>query len=269
LWEVSIKKLVFIAIIVSIAFILQSHAQINYQPPSVAQGAYPEIAIDASGDIHLVYARGESLYYKRFDSNSEKWSKEENVGLSTEKVHRSDPEIEIGHDGTLHTIVGPDYAFKNDGDWKSIDPDVVRDTALTVDSNGNVFLCRRNFSEDGYIGIQKRPFGKEHFVSLPHPDIAAGFPTGRNNHVYGDIAVSPLDDSIHVVYRHGTPTHCAYRFPTDGGQTWQGGGIVDDDREAPSIVITPSGGDLRGYRPRVSLSENRQSQRVETSWATG
>ena len=50
-------------------------AQVVAQAPQqVARGAYPDIAADAGGGLHLVYVRDDSLYYRsRLNGN---WSAE-------------------------------------------------------------------------------------------------------------------------------------------------------------------------------------------------
>jgi hypothetical protein len=63
----------------------------------------------------------------------------------------------------------------------------------------------------------------------------------RSDHVYGSIAVSPVDDSLHIVYRHATPKKISYRVPIDGGRSWKGGGITDFEPEAPDITVTEKG----------------------------
>jgi hypothetical protein len=210
------------------------------QVKSVSKGSYPDITTDQNGDLHLVYARENELYYKKFTKAENLWSDEQTVGLQTEKVNRSDPEIVIDSTGNPHIIVGSQYAYNNGQEWIPIEPNIDRDTALAIDNNDIIYICKRG-GEKGFIGIQTRKKGESTFTSLPDPDVSSGFKAGRNDHVYGDIAVSPVDNSIHVVYRHGTPTHCAYRFSIDGGKTWQGGGVTDDDREAPSIAVSKNG----------------------------
>ncbi|MBD3265584.1 hypothetical protein GF373_02855 [bacterium] len=208
----------------------------------VAEGAYPDITVDHAGDFHLAYAREEFLYYQKYDREAKTWGGEEAVGVPVGKVHRSDPEIVMNPNfGSPQVIVGKHMAWKGKKKWAPWPLNVVRDTALAIDSKGTVFICRRGGFHGGYMGVLRMQNTDSRFFPTADPDIAAGFEAGRNDHVYGDIAVSAVDDSVHVVYRHGTPTHCAYRYSTDMGKTWKGGGITDDDREAPAIAIARDG----------------------------
>ena len=46
--------------------------------------------------------------------------------------------------------------------------------------------------------------------------------------------MNPVNDSVHVVYRHGKPTNFAYRTSADTGQIWAGGGVSSNDDEEPT-----------------------------------
>ncbi len=231
---------VFTQLTLLLLFSLSIHANID-SPLVVARGSYPEIEFDHNNNLHLVYARSESLFYKFYNAETRSWSDEQNTGVSTDKVHRSDPEIEIDSQGRPHVICGPGYAWMDNDVWKQIDPKVVRDTSLALTDTDDVIITKRGGAAGGFIGIQKRSANANSFVSMPDADTASGHLPGRNDHVYSDIAASPVDGSLHIVYRHGTPTHCAYRYSEDGGETWRGGGIIDDDKEAPSIFIDDDG----------------------------
>ena len=50
-----------------------------------------------------------------------------------------------------------------------------------------------------------------------------------------------VNDSVHVVYRHGKPTNFAYRTSADTGQNWAGGGVSSNDDEEPSGTASASG----------------------------
>jgi hypothetical protein len=203
-------------------------------PAVVAQGAYPDLAVDSAGDVHIVYARSGSLYYNKWDAGSRTWDGEDNVGLSVGELERSDPEIVIDSSDRPHVMVGSSYAYWNGSQWVSINPGVSRDTAMAIDSQDNVFIVRRGGQNGGYLGLRKRSAGSSSFSALPDPDIAGGLPLGRNDHVYGHIFVNPADDSLHVLYRHAAPTDFSYRGSTNSGQNWFGGGVSGDDAESPS-----------------------------------
>jgi photosystem II stability/assembly factor-like uncharacterized protein len=76
---------------------------------------------------------------------------------------------------------------------------------------------------------------------MSDPDSANGLPVGANDHVYGTIFINPTDDSLHIIYRHAAPRNASYRSSTDGGISWTGAGISDDDAEAPSGVAGADG----------------------------
>lgn len=213
----------------------------QFEPSKVARGAYPDIAVDKAGNVHLVYVRDDALYYRRLDALAGRWSEETSTGLPAGSANRSDPEIVIDSKGRPHMLVGTRYAWLDGDKWDAIDPGVVRDTAMAIDSKDNVYIVRRGGKNGGYIGLRKRAAGAAEFVSMPDPDTAGGLSLGRNDHVYSHVFVSPADDSIHIVYRHGAPTNCAYRTSSDGGRTWRGAGISNDDYEAPSGAAAPDG----------------------------
>ena len=115
---------------------------------------------------------------------------------------------------------------------------------MAIDGFDNIYICRRGGASGGYIGLMKLPAGTSTWQSLSDPDIANGQPIGRNDHVYTHIFASDDDDTIHLVYRHAAPNDMAYRYSTDGGATFSGGGVSGDDAEAPSGYV---GGDGNIY----------------------
>lgn len=210
-------------------------------PAVVAQGSYPDLAVDSNGDVHIIYARSGSLYYKKWDAGDGTWGAEDATGLSDGQVERSDPEIVIDSQDRPHIMGGSSYAYWNGSGWTSINPGVTRDTAMAIDGNDNVYIVRRGGHNGGYLGLRVRYAGASSFSALPDPDIANGLPLGRNDHVYGHVFINPVDDSVHIMYRHGAPSWFAYRASTDGGQNWFGGGVSGDDHEAPSGAASLAG----------------------------
>jgi hypothetical protein len=210
-------------------------------PSVVAQGAYPDLAVDSAGDVHLVYVRSGTLYYREYSAADRTWSTESQPGLGAGDVSRSDPEVVIDSQDRPHVLVGSSYAYHDGSGWIQINPGVTRDTAMAIDSGDNVLVCRRGGHEGGYLGLRIRRAGTSSFTSLPDPDVADGLPLGRNDHVYGHVFVNPVDDSIHIVYRHGAPDNCAYRGSINSGSNWFGGGVSGDDHEAPSGTASGDG----------------------------
>lgn len=205
----------------------------------VAHGAYPDLAVSIEGVVHLVYVRDGELRHRSRGPNG--WSAEESTGLSAEGVERSDPEVVLDSSGRPHVLVGGGFARRDTDGWQAIDPQAARDTALAIDSRDHIYVVRRGGANGGWLGLLQLEPGADEFRPLEDPDTATGLPSFRNDHVYGHVAVSPTDDSLHIVYRHARPLRFSYRTSSDGGRTWQAGGIADDDREAPSLAISPAG----------------------------
>jgi hypothetical protein len=221
---------------------LSAAARGEIVPAEVARGAYPDLAVDAAGNLHLVYVRAGKLWYRQRPQAAHDWTAEQDTGLGEGRVPRSDPEVVTDSHNRPHVMVGGGYAWFNGTRWQPVKIDVVRDTAMAIDAQDNVYVVRRGGHQGGHIGLLVRRAGTSSFEAsafepLPDPDIASGLPLGRNDHVYGHLAIDPADSSLHIVYRHGSPKPCAYRTSSDGGRTWSGGGICDDDRESPSVCI--------------------------------
>ncbi len=223
-----------------------------YPPPDglgskvVATGAYPALAVDSQGDVHLAYARDGKLWYRQFDAQSETWSNEQWTKIDQFASYRNKPRIVIDSKDRPHVLGGRGngtgrYAYWNGSQWVVFSDNLNRDTDLAIDSKDNVYIVRRGGSFGGYLGARLRLAGSNSLNILPDPDIANGLPLGRNDHVYGTVFVNPIDDSVHVVYRHGKPTNFAYRTSEDKGQNWAGGGVSGNDDEEPSGIASPSG----------------------------
>jgi hypothetical protein len=209
-------------------------------PVKVGTGAYPDLAVDAKGRVHIVYARDEGVYYRAYQSG--KWTSEEKVPIEAGMASRSDPDVAVDTHGKVHVLAGKSYAVKESGNWRTIPIDIVRDTAMAIDSRGNVYVCRRGGHNGGLVGLLRRRAEESRFEPLPDPDIANGLPKGQgSDHVYGHVVVNAQDDSIHVVARHGAPKPIIYRVSTDGGKNWAGSAVADDKSEAPSAAVAPDG----------------------------
>ena len=215
-------------------------------PQVVATGAYPALAVDSQGDVHLAYARDGKLWYRKFDAQSETWSNEQWTKIDQFASYRNKPRIVIDSKDRPHVLGGKGngtgrYAYWNGSQWVVFSDNLNRDTDLAIDSKDNVYIVRRGGSFGGYLGARLRLAGSNSLNILPDPDIANGLPLGRNDHVYGTVFVNPVDDSVHVVYRHGKPTNFAYRTSEDKGQNWAGGGVSGNDDEEPSGTASASG----------------------------
>ena len=208
----------------------------------IGEGTYPDLAVDRQGHVHVVYARGRQLLYRKLDVHNNTWTDEQDPGVPATNPERSDPEVVVDSNGRPHVFCGQTYAWHDGDTWRQLTPGVGRDSAMAIDSRNNVYLVRRGGHHGGLVGLLVRKAGGEAFQPLPDPDTANGLPKGKgSNHVYGHIVVSPVDDSLHVVYRHGAPVEVCYRTSTDAGRTWAGCGISKDRAEAPSAAAGPDG----------------------------
>lgn len=215
-------------------------------PQVVATGAYPALAVDSTSNVHLAYARDGKLWYRRYDAQSRDWSSEQWTGIDQLASYRNKPRIAVDSLDRPHVLGGKSngtgrYAYWNGTDWVVFSDGLNRDTDLAIDSQDNVYIVRRGGSFGGYLGARLRLAGADSLNILPDPDTANGLPLGRNDHVYGSVFVNPVDDSVHVVYRHGKPTNFAYRTSDDTGQNWAGGGVSSNDDEEPSGTASASG----------------------------
>ncbi|KKS97706.1 MAG: hypothetical protein UV73_C0006G0060 [Candidatus Gottesmanbacteria bacterium GW2011_GWA2_43_14] len=211
----------------------------------IAAGTYPDIAADSLGNAHIVYESGGKLIYRKFTLATNSLGPEEDTGISQNASYRNDPSVAIDSQNRPHVIGGTGtgggkYAFWNGSIWQQIGS-FNRDTAIDLDKNDNVYVIQRGGTSGGYIGLFKKPAGATVFTPLSDPDTANGLPKGENDHVYGDIALNLLDNSLHIVYRHGPGSaQFSYRGSANG-TSWIGGGVSNDDTEAPSITVTSQG----------------------------
>lgn len=238
----------------STAVITSEKATASTIPVSIANGHFPDLAVDALGNIHVVYARDHYMYYKKFDKKSGKWEQEQSTdvwgksgNLLPDKgffEERSDPDIVIDSKNRPHVFCGSEYAYLDGPKWKKINPVAkaddptrgFRDTELAIDSKDNIYLIHRGGYNGGNMGLIKLPAGSEQWIQLPDPDL----PVDPNvtNHVYPDISIDLSDDSIHIVLRHATPKKVSYRASHDGGITWVAEGIWDKpEPESPHIIV--------------------------------
>lgn len=208
-------------------------------PIKIATGTYPNIAVDAQGDAHIVYESNGKLMYRKFTASTNSLGNEQDTGISQNASYRNDPDVAIDSQNHPHVLGGlgnngGKYAYWNGTTWAQIGS-FNRDTAIDIDTNDNVFVVQRAGASGGYLGLFKRAANATTFTQLPDPDIANSLPKGENDHVYADIFINKKDNPINIVYRHGpTGSQFSYRSSNDGGNNWSGGGVSNDDTEAPS-----------------------------------
>jgi hypothetical protein len=213
-------------------------------PMVIGRGSYPDLAVDNRGNVHVVYGRNDSLFYRKLDVRRWKWSDETSpANILIEKIgqhgiERSDPDIVIDNDNMPHVFAGSEYAYfdKQNKKWTKVRPrdKPMRDTELAVDNFGNALLVHRGGNNTGEMGILMLPKGATCWVPLTDPDTYTG---SRNDHVYPDMDVSPIDNTIWVVQRHGLAKRITAHFSNDQGKTWQSEPISDQGQESPHIVI--------------------------------
>ncbi len=212
----------------------------------VAQGHFPDIAADKFGDLHLVYGRNDTLYYKKYDVSEKSWSHEIsplNVYIQAPNnfgIKRSDPDIVVDSAGNPFIFAGSDFVYLKNGKWVSKRPHerLIRDTEIAIDANDNIYLVHRGGNNGGYLGLLKFTPGIEEWQALTDPDFEN---LGRNDHVYADIATCPVTKSLYVIQRHAVPKKVTCNISKDGGQTWRHEGISDIEPESPHIVVDTNG----------------------------
>lgn len=206
------------------------------KPEVVAQGNFPDLAVDQQGNIHLVYNR-EGLRYKKYDASKKQWGAEMEVGCACENVVRADPDVVIDSKGQPHVYCGNEYAWFDGKTWNKVKSKGSRDSELVINSNDQLFLVSRGGNFKGHIGMETRQ-GNAKWSFLPDPDEKG---KSVNNHVYNDLFVD-ANNTLHLVQRHGPVKEVTYRRSTDNGKTWPIEEAISDDRaESPHIVGCKSG----------------------------
>lgn len=206
------------------------------RPKVVAEGNFPDLAVDQQGNIHMVYNRA-GLRYKKYDASKKQWGAEMEVGCACENVVRADPDVVIDSKGQPHVYCGNEYAWFDGKNWNKVKPKGSRDSELAINSNDQLFLVSRGGNFKGHIGMETRQ-GNSAWTFLPDPD-----ENGKsvNNHVYNDLFVD-ANSTLHLVQRHGPVKEVTYRRSTDNGLTWPIEEAISDDRsESPHIVVSKSG----------------------------
>jgi len=210
-------------------------------PMRVAKGEYPDMVVDGAGDLHLVYGRNDTLFYKKFDRNMQEWTGEVNPGGMLIRsgdfgIRRSDPDIVVDSENQPHIFAGSDYVYRTDDTWQSVRPlqRAIRDTELAIDHNDNLYLLHRGGNNVGDIGILRRKPGSDEWVPLADPDNGR---LGMSNHVYPDMDVDS-NNNLYVIQRHAYPSKgTQVNISYDGGKTWENEKFTIEEPESPHIVI--------------------------------
>lgn len=148
-------------------------------------------------------------------------------------------------------VLGDTYSYNSGGQGQTLNAGLLRDTDMALDSNDNLSITTRGENTSEYTGpghtqIVKRVDAANSFSARTHIDHVV---SGRNNHVYGDIAISPADDPIYVTYRHEPPMEHSIRVST--GATLPDGSIVIERTWTVSDGV--SGDVMEGSAALISL----------------
>jgi hypothetical protein len=231
-----------------------NNSKIEYTPVTLAPGSVqeigfgnrPDIAVDNLGNLHLVYARDQVLYYKKWDAASKLWSGEEKtsvvMGKNKSYVTRADPDILIGSNNEIYVMSWSEFAVKKGNEWNHISPtwdSNYRDTEMAIDNEDNIYLIKRGGSTGGNLGIQKLEKGASEWVILSDPDSDLDL-AGISDHVYPDICIDH-HNNIHIVRRHGPGNTTLYHFSKDGGKSWTHSVVCEDEPEGSFIETLSEG----------------------------
>ncbi len=227
----------------------EKYGPVTLAPGSVKEigfGNRPDIAVDKSGNLHLVYARNQVLYYKKWDAASEMWREEEQtsivMGNNKSYVTRADPDILIGSNNEIYVMSWNDFAVKKGNEWIHISPtrdSNYRDTEMAIDKNDNIYLIKRGGFTGGNLGVQKLAKGATEWMILADPDSDIDL-AGISDHVYPDITIDH-HNNIHIVRRHGPGNTTFYHCSQDGGRTWTHSVVCEDEPEGSFIETLSEG----------------------------
>ncbi len=214
-------------------------------PSVIADGAYPDIVLDHQGNVHLVYARGTAVYYRKYTPGSG-WSSEQNTTISSIITYQNNPDIVVDSNGNPHVVGGTStaaqYAYKSGNSWVKIGANIQRGTEMAIDSDDNIYIIDRGGNNGGHMGCVKRNAGANSFTTLVDPDKASGlFSSSTTDHVYADLHID-ANDNIHIVQRHATSSKdTGYSYSTNGGQSYSGSIVSPHEPEGPHVTTLPNG----------------------------
>ena len=179
--------------------------------PIGTQGSYPDIQVDGTGNLHLVYGRSGKTYYRMLARGARAFTAEEYAGVGASSDHREQPDVGIDGQGVVHVLGGCSYNTRTSQGWGTSQyPGVSRDHHMAVTANGDVWIVCRG----GQLYAVRKRAGQ--------PQFDAGqniYSDGSTDHVYPDISAG-TDGTVHVVFRmmHPNDYDCGYlRYD---GQRW-------------------------------------------------
>ncbi len=246
--------------------------------PIGTQGAYPDLALDDKGNLHLVYARSGKTYYRMLAKGASAWGPEEATGANASTDHRQQPDIAIDSRGVLHVMGGSTYVQKVNGTWTSPQaPGISRDHHITVDSRDTVWVVYRGQR----VSVRSKPVNSTQW-SAPQNI----YTVGSTDHIYPDITAG-TDGSVHLVFRMMEPTNYDCGYMKFDGTRWsavewaclkgrpkmeEGPHIALDANNVPHVAMPE--GNLRynvrtgsGWQTPVTVANSQGFSRAEPTIA--
>ena len=168
---------------------LRTSGEIWFPPEHLSIGScsYPEIAIDNYGNIHLIWRRGNNIYYKFKNVTSGNWTENEILSSGISSISTR-PDIAIDCFGNIHTTwqnytssnnnQAVFYKFKNitTGNWTPWEVIAIGSNtgspAITTDHFGNLYLSFCYFDK---IYMRRKPFNSNNWGSFESISSAAEF----------------------------------------------------------------------------------------------
>ena len=175
------------------------------------KGSYPDMQIDKSGNLHLVYGRSGQTYYRMLPKNGTAFTAEEITGVGASRDHQKQPDVDIASNGDVHVLGNAQYNIRSNGRWGSaFSAGVGRDHHMTIAANGDAWIVYRG----AQLSARRLPAGSKTFDS--QINIYSG---GGTDHVYPDITTGS-DGVIHVVFRMRAPSNYDCGYVRYDGSKW-------------------------------------------------
>lgn len=161
--------------------------------PTGGVGAYPDLALDRFGNLHLAYARNRITYYRALVPSTGAIGAEETPGVGASRDHQYQPDVAADSKGVVHILGNAHYNTKTAAGWGTATRprNLSRDHHMAIDANDNVWIVYRG----AHLAVSQRKAGKTTW----EPRVGL-FSDGTSNHVYPDIAAGS-DGTVHVVFR--------------------------------------------------------------------
>ncbi len=248
------------SLIVALGALLLAHGATAQIAPIGTKGAYPDLAIDKNGNLHLVYGRSGKTYYRVLSKGSPLFGAEESTGVGASADHRQQPDVAIDSTGGVHVLGGSLYNRKIGTSWGSPQaPGISRDHHMAIDSNDRIWVVYRG----GQVAVKSK---------LASASVWTGgtniYTSGATDHIYPDITAG-TDGSVHLVFRMLHPNNYDCGYLRYNGSTWssvqwackQGSPKME---EGPHIALD------KNNIPHVAMPEGnlRYNRRVNGQWLT-